>query len=175
ELFRKPVGDLLPATFVPYGDVGALEAAVRHDTAAVILEPLQGEGGVHVPPPDYFPAVRDLCTRRGLLLIHDEVQTGLGRTRPMFGVEPYGCVPDILTLGKALSGGIIPCAAFVSTDEIWKAFHPTPLIHTSTFGSNPLACAAAAAAIAVTRAENLPQRAAETGAYLLGQLAALQA
>ncbi|MBI1745203.1 MAG: aminotransferase class III-fold pyridoxal phosphate-dependent enzyme [Acidobacteria bacterium] len=174
ELFRKPVGDLLPASFVPYGDAKALESAVQADTAAVILEPVQGEGGVHVPPTDYWPSVREICTRRGVLLIADEVQTGLGRTGRMFGVDHYGIVPDIISMGKALSGGIIPCAAFISTDEIWRAFHALPLIHTSTFGSNPLACAAAAAAIEVTVEEDLPRQAKATGDYLMTRLRDLQ-
>lgn len=174
DLFRKPLGNLLPTSFVPFGDAGAIEAAIDEETAAVILEPVQGEGGVYLPPPDYFPAVRKICTERGILLIADEVQTGLGRTGRMFGVDHYDIVPDILSVGKALSGGVIPCAAFVSTDAIWRAFHPTPLIHTSTFGSNPLACTAAAATIETLQEEKLPDRARETGDYLLAQLNALQ-
>lgn len=170
DLFRDPIAPLLPVEFVPYGDADAVEARIDSDTAAVILEPIQGEGGVVVPPDDYFRRVREICTRRGVLLVVDEVQTGLGRTGTMFCVDYYGVVPDILCLGKALSGGVIPCAAFTSTDEIWSAFHFRPLFHTSTFGSNPLACTAAIATIDVTLKEKLPERARTMGTYLLAEL-----
>src|SRR3989475_7115909 len=118
DLFRKPFLPLLEATFVPYGDAAAIEKAIDDKTAAVILEPIQGEGGVIVPPDDYLPAVRQICTERGVLMLLDEVQTGLGRTGEMFGCDHTGVVPDIICLGKAISGGVIPCAAFHTTDEI---------------------------------------------------------
>ena len=139
ELFRQPFLPLLEVAFVPYADSKAIEQAIDDDTAAVILEPIQGEGGVIVPPDDYLPAVREICTRRGVILIFDEVQTGLGRTGRMFGADQTRVVPDIMALGKALSGGVIPCAAFHTTDEIFKSFHPNPFYHTSTFGANPMA------------------------------------
>jgi putrescine aminotransferase len=173
DLFRRPFEPLLEAVFVPYGDVEALEAAIDTETAAVILEPIQGEGGVRVPPDDYLPAARKLCTERGVLLIFDEVQTGMGRTGAMFGCDHEGVVPDIMCLGKALSGGVIPCAAFTSTDEIWRVFHPNPFYHTSTFGANPLATTAAAKTIEVLQEEKLVERAASSGEYFMSGLKSL--
>jgi putrescine aminotransferase len=168
--FREPFEPLLDAAFVPYGDAHAVDRAIDGDTAAVIVEPIQGEGGVNVPPDDYLPALRRICTERGVLLIFDEVQTGLGRTGAMFGCDHAGVAPDVMSLGKAISGGVVPCAAFTSTDEIWSAFHPNPFYHTSTFGSNPLATAAAAATIQTIREEGLVERAALTGEYFLAGL-----
>ena len=165
DLFRKPFLPLLDATFVPYGDAGAIAAAIDDETAAVILEPIQGEGGVIVPSDDYLPAVRQICTERGVLMLLDEVQTGLGRTGKMFGCNHSGVVPDIMCLGKAISGGVIPCAAFHTTDEIFNSFHPNPFYHTSTFGANPMATTAAAATIQTLQEENLVVRSAEMGEY----------
>ena len=174
DLFRKPFLPLLEATFVPYGEANAIEAAIDDDTAAVILEPIQGEGGVIVPADDYLPAVREICTRRGVLLILDEVQTGLGRTGKMFGCDHSSVVPDIMCLGKAISGGVIPCAAFHTTDEIFASFHPQPFYHTSTFGANPMATTAAATTIQVLQEENLVERSAEMGRYFMTGLKRLQ-
>ncbi len=170
DLFRRPFLPLLDATFVPYGDAGAIAAAIDNETAAVILEPIQGEGGVIVPPDDYLPAVRQICTERGVLMLLDEVQTGLGRTGKMFGCNHSGVVPDILCLGKAISGGVIPCAAFHTTDEIFNSFHPNPFYHTSTFGANPMATTAAATTIQTLQEENLVERSAEMGEYFLAGL-----
>ena len=175
DVFRHPFEPLLDAVFVPYGDADAIAAAVDDDTAAVILEPIQGEGGVNVPPDDYLPAVREICTERGALLVFDEVQTGLGRTGAMFGCDHVGVAPDVMSLGKAISGGVVPCAAFTSTDEIWAAFHPNPFYHTSTFGANPLATTAAAATIATIREEGLVARSAAMGERFLTGLRALAA
>src|ERR1700730_13431997 len=165
DLFRKPFLPLLEATFVPYGHTDAIDDAIDDQTAAVILEPIQGEGGVIVPPDNYLPAVRQICTEREILLLLDEVQTGLGRTGEMFGCNHSGVVPDIMSLGKAISGGVIPCAAFHTTDEIFQSFHPNPFYHTSTFGANPMATTAAAATIETLQEENLVQRATEMGDY----------
>ena len=165
DLFRKPFLPLLAATFVSYGDAEAIENAIDEETAAVILEPIQGEGGVIVPPDDYLPAVRRICTERGVLLLLDEVQTGLGRTGEMFGCNHSGVVPDVMSLGKAISGGVIPCAAFHTSDEIFDSFHPNPFYHTSTFGANPMATTAAAATIQTLQEENLVQQSAEMGVY----------
>jgi putrescine aminotransferase len=174
EVFRKPFAPLLQdVAFVPYGDASALEAAVDDDTAAVILEPVQGEGGVIVPPDDYLPAARAICSRRGALLIADEVQTGLGRIGALFGVNLTGVVPDILCLAKALSGGVIPCGSFTTTDAIFAAFHENPMYHSSTFGNNPLAATAAAKAIEITVREKLPERSARLGGALLERLRGL--
>jgi putrescine aminotransferase len=179
ELYKKPFEPLLPdCRQVPFGDIDALAGAVSAGTAAVILEPIQGEGGVILPPDDYLPAVRELCTRRGALLIADEVQTGLGRTGKNFAVEHYGVEPDLICLAKALGGGVMPLGAFCGTPEVWEPFGPNPWLHTSTFGSpggNPMACAAGIAAIQVLRDERLAERAAERGDYFLAQLRSIQA
>jgi putrescine aminotransferase len=174
EVFRQPFLPLLETAFVPYGSAIAIEKEIDDNTAAVILEPIQGEGGVVVPPAGYLPEVREICTHRGVLLIFDEVQTGLGRTGKMFGCNHSGVVPDIMSLGKALSGGVIPCAAFHTTDEIFKAFHPNPFYHTSTFGANPLATCAAAATIEILTNEGVVENAARMGEYFMSGLRALQ-
>jgi len=127
-----------------------------------------------VPPPDYWPRLREVCTRYGVLLIADEVQTGMGRTGRMFAVEHWDVAPDIICLGKALGGGVMPLSAFMSTPEIWKVLEPNPFIHSSTFGGNPLACAAGIAAVNVTLEEDLPGQAAATGDYLMAELRKLQ-
>jgi len=114
--------------------------------------------------------VRQICTERGVLMLLDEVQTGLGRTGKMFGCNHSGVVPDILCLGKAISGGVIPCAAFHTTDEIFNSFHPNPFYHTSTFGANPMATTAAATTIQTLQEENLVERSAEMGEYFLAGL-----
>ena len=174
-VFREPFQPLLQdVTFVPYGDAGAIDRAIRPDTAAVILEPVQGEGGVIVPGDDYLPAAREICTRRKVLLIADEVQTGLGRTGALFGVNHWNVVPDILCLAKALSGGVVPCGSFTTSDEIFAAFHENPMFHSSTFGNNPLAATAAAMAIEITVRDRLPERSARLGGALLTRLQALK-
>jgi putrescine aminotransferase len=179
--YRSPFEPLLPNVyFVPFGDAGAVESelhkaqAVGTPIAAVVVEPVQGEGGAIVPPVGYWPALREICTRYNVLLIADEVQTGFGRTGRLFAVEHWDVVPDILCLGKALGGGVMPLSAFISTPEIWKVLEPNPFIHSSTFGGNPLACAAGIAAINVTLEEDLPGQAAATGDYLLGELQAMR-
>jgi putrescine aminotransferase len=180
-VFREPFQrGLQDVRFVPYGDADAVEQELRRAEAVgdriagVVLEPVQGEAGAVVPPDDYFPRVRALCTRYGALLVADEVQTGLGRTGALWGVDHWDVVPDILCLGKALGGGVMPLSAFVSTPAIWEALVPNPVIHSTTFGGNPLACAAGLAAVQVTLDEDLPGQAAAKGAYLLGELAALR-
>jgi putrescine aminotransferase len=166
--------------FVPFGDADAVEAELRKAEAVgmaiagVVAEPVQGEAGAIVPPADYWPRLREICTRFGVLLIADEVQTGMGRTGRMFAVEHWDVVPDIVCLGKALGGGVMPLSAFMSTPEIWKVLEPNPFIHSSTFGGNPLACAAGIAAVNVTLEEDLPGQAAVTGEYLLAELRKLQ-
>jgi len=179
DLYKTPFEPLVPDfRQVPFGDVAALEAVVSERTAAVLLEPIQGEGGVVVPPDDYLPAVRRLCTERGALLIADEVQTGFGRTGRMFAVEHYGVEPDMMCLAKALGGGVMPLGAFCGTPEVWEPFRAKPWLHTSTFGSpggNPLACAAGLAAVRAIRDERLPDRAAELGDHFLARLRELQA
>ncbi len=177
EVYRRPFEPMLPGGhFVPFNDADAIEAAITDRTAAVILEPVQGEGGIQVPSPDYFPRVREICDRHDVLLIVDEVQTGLGRTGEMFAVNHWDVAPDIMTLAKALGGGVMPIGATLATPAIWnKVFHENPFIHTTTFGGGELACAAALAALEVTLEEDLPARARENGAYFLDGLKRIQA
>ncbi len=179
--YREPFLPLLSGIrFVEFGDADAVidelykADATGKGVAAVIMEPIQGEAGAIVPPNDFWPRIRKACDEYGALLIADEVQTGLGRTGKLFGVEHWNTVPDIMCLGKALGGGIMPLSAFISTPKIWNVLESNPFIHTSTFGGNPLACAAGIAAVNVTLEENLPKQAEKKGKYLLGQLIALQ-
>jgi putrescine aminotransferase len=163
-VYRDPFQPLLPGvTHVPFGDAGALAAAVTEETAAVILEPIQGEAGVIVPPEGYLRAAREICDARGALLILDEVQTGMGRTGRNFACEWEGVVPDVMTLGKALGGGVMPIGAFVARSECWGMFRENPLMHSSTFGGGPAACAAALAAIEVLESEDLAAQALAKG------------
>lgn len=175
DCFRKPFEPLLNGfVHVPFGDIDALEAAINKNTAAVILEPIQGEGGINVPPTGYLRKVRQLTKKRGVLLILDEVQTGMGRTGRMFACEHEGVVPDILCLAKALGGGVMPIGCFMSTSKIWKVLEPNPSIHNSTFGGNPLACTAASACIEVLLDEHLPARAAVMGNSFMRKLQELK-
>lgn len=175
EIYKRPFEPLLPGTEqVPFNDLEAMEKAVDEDTAAVILEPIQGEGGVILPSPEYLRGVREICTKKGALLILDEVQTGLGRTGKMFACEHYGVVPDIMTLAKGLGGGVLPLGAFISTAEIWKVFEENPLMHSSTLGGNPLSCVAGIETLKILQEENIPAQAAEKGTYFLDRLKALQ-
>ena len=171
EIFRTAFLPLVPGfTHVPYGDAEAVERAINEDTAAVIVEPIQGEGGVIVPPKGYLKALREICDRKDILLIVDEVQTGMGRTGKLFAVDHEGVVPDIMCLAKALGGGIMPIGAMVARPHLWDGFADAPFIHTSTFGGGPLACAAAVAAIKVMLEENLAQKAVERGEQFLTAL-----
>jgi putrescine aminotransferase len=179
--FREPFQfGLQDVRFVPYGDADALEyefqrcEAVGVSIAGVVLEPIQGEAGGVVPPDDYFPRARELCTRYGALLIVDEIQTGMGRTGKMWGVDHWNIAPDIMCLGKSIGGGVMPLSAFISTAKIWEVMIPNPIIHSTTFGGNPLACAAGLAAIEVTLEEDLPGQAAQKGEFLLGELGCLR-
>ncbi len=177
EKYRKPFEPMVPGyAHVPFDDLDAAANAIDAHTAAVIIEPIQGEGGIITASPGYMQGLRRLCDERGILLIVDEVQTGCGRTGRMFAVEYDDVTPDIMTLAKALGGGVMPIGATIATPAIWgRAFGENPLIHTSTFGGNPLACAAALAALEVIEAENLPARALERGEQLLAGLRAVQA
>lgn len=155
----------LPAGFdyVPYNDIQALEAKMSDKTCAVMLEAIQGEGGVHVPDPDYLPKVRALCDKYNAVLIFDEVQCGMGRTGTFFGCQQFGVKPDIVTLAKGLAGGV-PIGAFMATDKVASAFHAGD--HGSTFGGNPLACAAACVVLDALIDGNLMENAKEISAYL---------
>jgi putrescine aminotransferase len=181
-VFREPILPLLEGVrFVPYGCACAVEnelasaRSVGDSIAAVIIEPVQGEAGAIVPPPDFLPRLRELCDHYGVLLIADEVQTGFGRTGKIFGVDHSGITPDIMCFGKALGGGVVACSAFFSTAKIWSVMEPNPFMHTTTTGGNPIACAAALAAIEVMFEEDTPAQAAAKGDYLMKKLKDLQA
>ncbi|MEJ2023723.1 MAG: putrescine aminotransferase, partial [Deltaproteobacteria bacterium] len=181
RMFREPLLPRLEGVrHVPFGDADAVEKAlsaakaVGDGIAAVVAEPVQGEAGAVVPPDDYWPRLRELCNHYGVLLIADEVQTGMGRTGKIFGVDHWDTAPDILCLGKALGGGVVPMSAFLSTARIWECMEPNPFIHTTTTGGNPLACASALAAITVLLEEDLPGQAKSKGEYVLKQLKSLQ-
>ena len=170
--YREPFAPLVPGiTHVPYDNLERMDAALSDHTAAVIVEIVQGEGGVRPGSTEYLQGVRKLCDERGALLIVDEVQTGFGRTGKMFAFEHHGIRPDILCLAKGMAGGV-PMGAVALGDRV-TGIHPG--VHGSTFGGNPLACAAALAAIRVLQQENLVGQAAEKGAYLLDKLLALDA
>jgi len=178
--FREPFErGLQDVRFVPFGDADALERemgileAVGQLPAAVVVEPVQGEAGGVVPPDDYLPRVRELCTRYGTLFIADEIQTGMGRTGKLWGVDHWDVAPDIMCLGKSIGGGVMPLSAFISTPTIWEVMIPNPIIHSTTFGGNPIACAAGIAAITVTLEEDLPGQAATKGEFLLKELGGL--
>jgi len=156
---------------VPFNDIEAMTAAVTAETCAVMLEPIQGEGGVNIPDHDYLAKVRDLCDQHGLLLILDEVQVGMGRTGKLFAHEHFGITPDIMTLAKALAGGA-PIGTMLAKAEIAAAF--VPGTHGSTFGGNPLVCAAALATVRVMLEDGILNRAEEMGDYLRGELEGLQ-
>ena len=165
--FREPFeSGLQDVRFVPYGDADALDQqmqvleAVGQLPAAVVLEPVQGEAGGVVPPDDYLPRIREICTRYGTLFIADEIQTGMGRTGKLWGVDHSNVVPDIMCMGKSIGGGVMPLSAFVATPTVWEVMIPNPIIHSTTFGGNPIACVAGIAAIEVTLEEDLPGQAA---------------
>ena len=181
-MFRRPALPLHDNIFhVPYGDADAVEQQLRiarevgNDIAAVIMEPVQGEAGAIVPPDDFWPRLRQICDAYEVLLIADEVQTGMGRTGKWWGVEHWNVSPDIITSAKALGGGVMPIGAFMSTPKIWSVLNSNPFIHTSTTGGNPLACAAAIAAINVTLEEGIVEQAAEKGEYFIKQLKGIAA
>jgi len=165
--------DPLPEGFltIPYGDLDALKEAVDDTVGAVMMEPIQGEGGVRIPPAGYVEGVRRLCDEHGLLLVFDEVQTGMARTGEMFGYMHYDVTPDIMTLAKALGNGF-PVGAVVARPEVAEAFSPGA--HASTFGGNPLAMAASLATLSVMIDEGIANRSRETGDYLMAGLSELK-
>jgi putrescine aminotransferase len=181
SVFREPFLPLMHWTHVPFGDVDALKMILHsadfsgNRVAAVVLEPIQGEGGINVAPPGYLAAARELCSQYGALLVFDEIQCGMGRTGRMFCCEHDGVTPDLLALGKGFGGGVMPIGACVGTAETWQKYIENPFLHTTTFGGNPLACAAAIATINVLLEDDLANEAAEKGDYLLPRLNALAA
>ena len=177
--YRQPAGILYggPVYHVPFGDAEAVERQLEIcDTigvgvAGVLMEPIQGEAGAIVPPDDFWPRIREATKHYGTLLIADEVQTGLGRTGRLWGVEHWNVVPDILSVAKSLGGGVMPVSAFCSTEEIWQCMmYPNPFIHTTTTGGGALACSAAIASINVILRDDYPKLAAEKGAYFIAKL-----
>ncbi|WP_431043912.1 ornithine--oxo-acid transaminase [Streptomyces sp. P1-3] len=169
---RADYGPYTPGfEIVPYGDLAAMEAAVDEHTVAVLLEPIQGEAGVLVPPPGYLAGVRALTRERNVLFIADEIQSGLGRTGATFACEHEDVIPDVYVLGKALGGGVVPVSAVVSSREVLGVFRPGE--HGSTFGGNPLACAVALEVVAMLRTGEYQQRATELGEHLHRELGLL--
>ncbi|TYB46600.1 ornithine--oxo-acid transaminase [Actinomadura chibensis] len=156
---------------VPYGDVEALRAAMDDDTVGVLVEPIQGEAGVNVPPSGFLRAVRDLCTASGALMIADEIQSGLGRTGDTFACEHEGVVPDVYILGKALGGGIVPVSAVVADRDVLGVFRPGQ--HGSTFGGNPLACAIGREVVAMMKTGEYQERSRTLGAHMHERLGRL--
>jgi putrescine aminotransferase len=180
--FREPVGTLYggPVYHVPFGDAQAVEAQLEVckkigvGVAGVLMEPIQGEAGAIVPPDDFWPRIREATRHYGTLLLADEVQTGLGRTGKLWGVDHWNVAPDILSVAKSLGGGVMPIGAFCSTEEIWQCMmYPNPFIHTTTTGGGALACSAAIAAINVTLRDKLWEAAAAKGDYLIPKLKGL--
>lgn len=170
---RADFGPYTPGfEIVPYGDLTAMRSAVTENTVAVLLEPIQGEAGVLVPPAGYLPAVRELTLERDVLFVADEIQSGLGRTGRTFACEHEGVVPDMYVLGKALGGGVVPVSAVVSSAEVLGVFRPGE--HGSTFGGNPLACAVALEVIAMLRSGEYQRRATELGEHLHRELGLLK-
>ncbi len=167
--YREGFGPFTPGfKIIPYGDINAFKNAINENTVAFLVEPIQGEGGIIIPPEGYLKEAKAICEENKILFILDEIQTGLGRTGKNFAYEYENAKPDILILGKALGGGVIPISVIVSSREILGVFRPGD--HGSTFGGNPLACAVAIASLEVIEEENLAQRAAEMGGYFMSKL-----
>jgi ornithine--oxo-acid transaminase len=169
---RADFGPYTPGfRIVPYGDLDAMRSAIDDTTVAVLIEPIQGEAGVIVPPEGYLPGVRSLCTKTGVLFVADEIQSGLGRTGDTFACEHENVVPDMYVLGKALGGGVVPVSAVVSRADVLGVLRPGE--HGSTFGGNPLACAVGLAVVDLLKTGEYQERARELGAILHGRLGEL--
>ena len=169
--YRTPFLPLVPGfKHVPYGNSERMAQAIDDDTAAIIVEPIQGESGINVPPEDYLPQLRELCDDRGVLLILDEIQTGMGRTGKWFACQHHGITPDIICISKAVASGL-PMGVTIATEDVMSKLKMGD--HSSTFGGGPIACAAASATIDVIKEEGLVERAAESGDYLMGKLRVL--
>jgi putrescine aminotransferase len=181
-VYRKPYLPLIPGfQHVEYADPDAMEKAIRNlitvgeTVAGVIVEPIQGEAGIIVPPPDYLPALREICDRYEVLLITDEIQTGMGRTGTLWAVEQVNVVPDILIMGKAFGGGVMPITGIAARKHLWDNMLENPwVLGSPTFGGNPLSCSAAIAAIKYTVEWDIPKVAGEKGDYILNKLNTLK-
>ena len=168
-LYRKDFGPFTPGfTIIPFGDADALEKAITPNTAAFLVEPIQAEAGILIPPAGYLKRAKEICEKNNVLFIADEIQTGLGRVGKLFASEFEGVRPDMVVVGKSLGGGCYPISAVLANRDILGVFKPGE--HGSTFGGNPLACAVAREAIRVTREEKLVENAAERGQYFLAKL-----
>lgn len=173
ESYRAGFGPFTPGfKLIPYGDADAVARAITPNTCAVLIEPIQCEAGVLIPPDGYLQRVAELCRTNNVLLVADEIQTGLGRTGKWFACEHEGVKPDVYVLGKALAGGFYPVSAVVSSRDVLGVFRPGT--HGSTFGGNPLGCAVARTALDVLADEHLVERSAELGAWLLGEISAIR-
>jgi ornithine--oxo-acid transaminase len=172
ETARRGFGPYTPGfRAVPFGDADAMAAAIDDDTVAVLIEPIQGEAGIIVPPADYLPRMRALCTERNVLMIADEIQSGLARTGRTFACDHWGVVPDIYLLGKALGGGVVPVSAVVANNDILGVLHPGE--HGSTFGGNPLAAAIGTTVVGMLQRGEFQARSTQLGAHLHARLHAL--
>jgi ornithine--oxo-acid transaminase len=172
QFYKNDFGPFTPGFVnVAYGDADALEKAITPYTAAVMLEPIQGEGGVLIPPAGYLKAVTDICKKNNVLFVADEIQTGLGRTGKLFASDHEGIRPDMIVIGKALSGGFYPVSAVLADKSVLGLFQPGE--HGSTFGGSPVAAAVARAALKVIREEKLTENAANMGEYFMAQLRAV--
>jgi ornithine--oxo-acid transaminase len=171
--YRDGFGPFTPGfRSIPFGEAHALEAAITRNTCAFLVEPIQGEAGINIPPPGYLKTTAETCRRNRVLLIADEIQAGLGRTGKLFAFEHEGIRPDAVIIGKALAGGFYPVSAVLASRELLGVFRPGD--HGSTFGGNPLGCAVARAALRVLVEEKLIERSAELGAYFLDRLLAIR-
>jgi ornithine--oxo-acid transaminase len=171
--YRDGFGPMTPGfPIVPYGDAAALEAAITPNTAAFLVEPIQGEAGIIIPPAGYLKKAAEICKKHNVLLLVDEIQSGLGRTGKLFASDWEDVKPDVIIIGKALSGGFYPISAVLARREVLGVFKPGD--HGSTYGGNPLACAVARAALKVLVDEKLTERSAELGAYFLDKLNTLK-
>lgn len=170
EIYKKYLPQLLNVVFTNYGKIEEIEKNIDNETAAVIVEPIQGEGGINIPPESYLPEIRKLCDKYDCLLIIDEIQTGLGRTGILFEFQRYNIKPDILVLAKALGGGILPIGAIIGNQKAWKIFHENPLYHTSTFGANPLALTACLSTLEFIIQNQIPNEVEKKGKYFLDKL-----
>jgi ornithine--oxo-acid transaminase len=173
EQYRDGFGPFTPGfKIIPYGDINALRNAITENTCAFLVEPIQGEAGIVIPPKGFLKEAADLCKKNNVLLMCDEIQSGLGRTGKLFAYMHEGIRPDVLIVGKALAGGFYPVSAVLSSTEILGVFHPGD--HGSTFGGNPLGCAVARAALRVLIDERMVERSAELGAYFIEKLRAIK-
>lgn len=180
-VFREPFLPLLHWTHLPFGKIDCLRMMLKSTefsgdrVAAVVIEPIQGEGGINVAPEGFLPAVRELCNEFGAMLILDEIQSGMGRTGKMWACDWEGVTPDLMAVGKGFGGGVMPIGAVIGTPKTWAKYIENPFLHTTTFGGNPVCCAAAIATLNVLIEEDLPRQAHEKGEYMLAEINALAA